>query len=495
MAEHSGFFDAHASTNEKGEVVYDRTYLAEHFAKYFASFIGNGIFAGKSNELMVKQQDTANMSVKVLSGQGWIKGYYYENDSELTLTFDVADGVLNRIDAVVIRWSNSERVIRLAVKKGNSATKPAAPAIQRDSDVYELKLADVYIKAGITGIMQTDITDMRLDSSVCGFVHGVVEQLDAAEFGSQLNDYIANFIKTNDAWFTQFKANSNTAVNNLISTNQIKIDTLLSTGRSDIDAAINAGNARLDKIISDHNAEFNTAMVGYEKIKTDSQTEINRLIAELEDVVNGNDVAQLQTTVANIISRVGTLEADVLKLKSDVSSNISSISAINREINTIKTEITTIKSNVSGLATDVNKLKALFIESGPNPGCYYRIVNSENEWLNPPGEVGVAYRTTERWKGKPVYQRLFFVGALPNKSAMSIHVEAAFNNLVSISGFAVDSDNNLYYPFPIIISGLTPIAVISSAEGDGGDGSDILIQTNDDISTFVGYILVKYTKS
>ena len=80
MAEKSGFFDAHLVDGE-----YDRIYLAESFAKYFASFIGNGIFGGKSNELMVQQKATADMSVRVLSGQAWINGYWYENTSKLTL--------------------------------------------------------------------------------------------------------------------------------------------------------------------------------------------------------------------------------------------------------------------------------------------------------------------------------------------------------------------------------------------------------------------------
>ena len=34
MAERSGFFDAHFVNGE-----YDRVYLSEHFAKYFANFI------------------------------------------------------------------------------------------------------------------------------------------------------------------------------------------------------------------------------------------------------------------------------------------------------------------------------------------------------------------------------------------------------------------------------------------------------------------------
>lgn len=192
MAENSGFFDAHLVNGE-----YDRVYLAESFAKYFASFIGNGIFGGKSNELMVKQKATADMSVRVLSGQGWINGYWYDNSDELSLAIDIADGVLNRIDAIVLRWDNSERVIRLAAKKGTSATNASAPVIQRDADFYELKLAEIYIKAGATKITQADITDTRLNNEVCGFVHGVVDQFDTTDFGNQIDSFIENFETSN----------------------------------------------------------------------------------------------------------------------------------------------------------------------------------------------------------------------------------------------------------------------------------------------------------
>lgn len=43
------------------------------------------------------------------------------------------------------------------------------------------------------------------------------------------------------------------------------------------------------------------------------------------------------------------------------------------------------------------------IESPNYPGCFYRIVGGEEEWINPPMIPNVAYRTTERWNGKPVY--------------------------------------------------------------------------------------------
>lgn len=42
-------------------------------------------------------------------------------------------------------------------------------------------------------------------------------------------------------------------------------------------------------------------------------------------------------------------------------------------------------------------------ESAEHPGCWYRTVGGETEWLNPPMVAGVEYRTTERHDGVPVY--------------------------------------------------------------------------------------------
>lgn len=47
------------------------------------------------------------------------------------------------------------------------------------------------------------------------------------------------------------------------------------------------------------------------------------------------------------------------------------------------------------------------IESEEFPGCYYRMVDGEREWLNPPMISNTPYRTTERINGIPVYTTLF----------------------------------------------------------------------------------------
>lgn len=244
MAEHSGFFDAHLVDG-----AYDRVYLAENFAKYFASFIGNGIFAGKSNELMVRQKSTANMSVRVLSGQGWINGYWYENTHEVSLDISVADGVLNRIDIIVLRWDNSERVVRLAVKRGTPASIPSAPTLQRTEDFYELKLAQITVNAGTTRITDANILDTRLNSADCGYVHAVVDQLDSSELGVQLDAYISEFVTQHNTWSSQFKANSESLVDTLIrnKTNEInELIELLEQTLDESDAV--AINSRIDEL-------------------------------------------------------------------------------------------------------------------------------------------------------------------------------------------------------------------------------------------------------
>lgn len=53
------------------------------------------------------------------------------------------------------------------------------------------------------------------------------------------------------------------------------------------------------------------------------------------------------------------------------------------------------------------------VEHPDYPGCYYRTVDGETEWINPPMVEGVEYRTAERWSGSPVYTKLIDFGAMP----------------------------------------------------------------------------------
>lgn len=197
--ERCGFFDANLVGEE-----YDRVYLAAQFAAYFASFIGNGVYAEHSNQLQVVAMPTPQMQVGVEKGQGWINGYWYENTDTMYLPIEVADGVLNRIDSIVLRLGFAERNMWLMVKKGTPAINPIAPEVTRTADYYDLQLATVSIPASSIRITQAQIQDTRMNQNVCGWVTGVVKQLDTTTLFNQFETYFQEFKENNQADYEEW---------------------------------------------------------------------------------------------------------------------------------------------------------------------------------------------------------------------------------------------------------------------------------------------------
>lgn len=212
MAFTSAFFDAKLVGGE-----YDRVYSAEKFAEYFASFIANGVFPDPSTNLQVVANTVNDMNVLVSPGMGWINGYYCKNDDSYPLAVQTASGTLNRIDAVVIGWSRINREIITYIKTGTAASLPTAPSLTRNSDLYELMLATITVNAGVTKVTQSMITDKRADTSVCGWVAGVVQQIDTTNLFAQYDDAFK-------AWFTDLQAQlgENVAVSLQNQVNQLK---------------------------------------------------------------------------------------------------------------------------------------------------------------------------------------------------------------------------------------------------------------------------------
>lgn len=185
--EKSGFFNANLVGDE-----YDREYLAQDFAAYFASFIGNGVFPNPSTGLQTIT--SSGMQVAVLGGEAWINGYWYQNSSEKLISIAPSSGTLDRIDSIVVRHSSSGRVISVDIKTGAPAVSPIAPAPTRNADMYELVISHISVKKGAIVIKQSDISDTRLNKSICGIVHGVVDQIDTSTLGQQLQGFIDNYI-------------------------------------------------------------------------------------------------------------------------------------------------------------------------------------------------------------------------------------------------------------------------------------------------------------
>ena len=219
MTIRSGFFNS---------VSGDRKYDAGKFAEYFASFIGNGVFPNPSTGLQVAAND--DMTITVKAGKAWIKGYILVNDDDYILNLDPADGVLNRIDRIVARYDTVDREIRLEVKKGAFASSPVAPALQRDADAYELALADIAVNKGAISITQASITDLRLNTSLCGIVHGTVDQVDTTTLATQYQ-----------TWLTETQTEAETNIDDMMDGLQNVWDTWFATIQGALDGDV-AGN-------------------------------------------------------------------------------------------------------------------------------------------------------------------------------------------------------------------------------------------------------------
>ena len=168
----------------------DRYYDADSMGDWLRPFFCNGIFNG---QMQVTAND--NMSVTVAAGCGYINGKHRHFLTPTTLDLEVASGTLNRIDAVMLRRDDTERMIYPLIVKGGNAAIPTAPQPIRDGAIYELKLADIYIAAGTVKITQAEITDTRMNAAVCGWVAATVKEIDFTQIQAQFDAYFAQYKK------------------------------------------------------------------------------------------------------------------------------------------------------------------------------------------------------------------------------------------------------------------------------------------------------------
>lgn len=217
MSYTSGFFDA----VDLGGGEYDREYSAAVFAHYFSLLVKNGVFPDPSTGMQVKASASPDMHISVQPGSGWVNGYYItvpENGPEL-LTVPTANPSLSRIDSVIMGLNYVEREIQLYIKSGAVSASPSAVSLQRDNDLYEMELAQITVAAGVASIYQANITDMRQNTSRCGIVKGMIDQIDTTDLFAQYNDAF-------QTWFADLQAqlSGNVAANLQNQINSLKTE-------------------------------------------------------------------------------------------------------------------------------------------------------------------------------------------------------------------------------------------------------------------------------
>lgn len=108
------------------------------------------------------------------------------------------------------------------------------------------------------------------------------------------------------------------------------------------------------------------------------------------------------------------------------------------------------------------------------------------EWVNPPMGLGVEYRTTERYDGKPVYAKLIYFGSLPaNTSGHIAHGISGVDKIVScdLSFF----DNADTYSAPYFSGGTVKVSAQANT-------TYVTVGTTADYSAYTGVVTLKCTK-
>lgn len=141
----------------------------------------SGVFGAEGN--LATSIVPGSMSIEVSDGVGWMSnangdGVVFWNDSEqvsgrkLTLTHDVADSALDRIDRVVVTWETTNYVAlpTISILKGVASNNPKPPSLTNNNVQRQISLRQQMIPAGAISLSAALGTDERLNPNVCGIV-------------------------------------------------------------------------------------------------------------------------------------------------------------------------------------------------------------------------------------------------------------------------------------------------------------------------------------
>lgn len=385
--ERCGFFDSKLIDGN-----YDRVYVADTFASYFASFIGNGIFNNKESEIInVRENNPKGMSVLVTPGQAWINGYWYKNTDNLELNLSIADGLLNRIDSIVLRWDKNQRNMYLKVLEGSLSANPTAPLPVRNAEYFDLLIATVDVKAGTYNISQRQITDRRMDKLVCGFVTSIVDQVDTTTLYRQFEDFYNNFVNVEvqnfiewstiqkeefTAWFDGIKdILDEKVVTNLLNL----IEKLRLSIAQNFDAAtqfevgnyLNYNNI-LYKCTTRHLGEWDEAHFSEVKV----MNEVERIEGDLSSLNNtvqtqGSSIDSLQNTVSGHTTTLNGYGTRLTNVESKASTNAANISSQG-------TRLTNVEGKSTTNANDIINIKSGKLDIFSGIGFHNSIFRGKN---------------------------------------------------------------------------------------------------------------------
>ena len=236
MAMQSFPFTSEVTFDESGFPQFDRAVGSDVLRNLLSNYYTNGVFGlSNTNCFKVVSYVGGGMALNVQPGACHINGVSAYNKEETQVTLDKSES-LPRIDAIVLRLDDNkaQRSIRVEVREGV---------------IYDLVLAYVNVRPNVSTLTNAEITDVRLETAMCGFV-SAISKIDVNSLYTQQRTLF-------DAWFEEIKGQLGTdAAGNL--QNQINALKEDSSFGADVRALQNQMNLLAPKI-SKMQTEINSA--------------------------------------------------------------------------------------------------------------------------------------------------------------------------------------------------------------------------------------------
>lgn len=136
-----------------------------------------------------------DMTVQIGTGIAWIKNGDFAGksicmDEAQTLELSIGGSTYPRRDRIILKFDATAGETTLEVLEGDASSSATAPSIEQSEDVYELGLYSIYVAAGATELTSANITDTRLDESVCGLMSDAVTTIPTETLQAQATELI-----------------------------------------------------------------------------------------------------------------------------------------------------------------------------------------------------------------------------------------------------------------------------------------------------------------
>ena len=231
MSEYAYPMDSNVTYNGNGVPSFDRAVTSAQLRGMISEIITNGVLmANNSNALRVIAN--GDKTVTIQPGLCVINGAIKKFTEAKTIELPVTANGNDRGIAICALFDLVNRDIRFYYY-----TYPAESAtdliplsdISRTDTKYAIQLANIYITPGYTRIVQSNITDTRLNTDRCGAVSSI-SHFDTTNLYNQIQSDLASFKTTEQAEFQEWFENLQTVLDsNTAAHLQNEIDGLSST--------------------------------------------------------------------------------------------------------------------------------------------------------------------------------------------------------------------------------------------------------------------------